>query len=704
MSVPPIHCARGAAVLTMTAGAVALSLLVGCSSNDDDHPVDSPPVVDPGPVDPPVDPGPVDPPPVSSTSCLQRSDTGELIDPLDPGDDSAPEIATGYASKGVVHTRSYMAVAANPLATKVACDVLARGGSAIDAAVATQMVLNLVEPQSSGIGGGGFLLHFDAASKSVVAYDGRETAPASATPNYLRWISETEQTTPVPNARASGRSIGTPGVLHMLDAAHRDHGKLSWQELFEPAIRIAEEGFRISPRMAASIQGSALNLSRDPEARAYFLTEDGSGKPAGTLLQSPAMAQTLRAIAQGGIEAFYTGPIAQDIVDEIHDTTGGITPGLTTLEDLAAYESRKREPVCTTYRAYLVCGMPPPSSGGLTVASALGVLENFDLSRYAPSAPDREGGRPSVFGVHLVTEAERLAYADRNKYMADTDFVPLPGGSWDSLLNKDYLRQRANLIDFSLSMGTALPGDLGPVPLGISPPGTENGTTHVSIVDKEGNVASFTTTVEGGFGSFHMTRSGFLLNNQLTDFSATPTDADGNPIANAVAAGKRPRSSMAPTLVFRPDAQGQPGEFVMATGSPGGSAIIQYVLKTLVGTLDWGLDPQQAVSMVSFGTSNGPTTTIGGEHPYVDTFNGGNNDPLVTGLRGLGHTVSTSSQSSGLGAILRTTVQGEPGYSGGADPRREGVVLGDTVDSEATPSPTQARRAASTVAEPALQP
>lgn len=614
-------------------------------------------------------------------TCLQITDSGEVIDPLLPVDGNAPEIATGYASKGVVHARNFMAVAANPIATKTACDVLAAGGSAVDAAVATQMVLNLVEPQSSGIGGGAFLIHYNVKTGQVLAYDGRETAPAAATANYLRWISDEDQTTPRPNARASGRSIGTPGTLHMLDAAHRDHGRLTWAELFDPAIRIADDGFQISPRMSSSINGSRTQLARDPRAAAYFLNADGSAKEAGTLLKSPALGDTFRAVARDGIAAFYSGEIAQDIVNTIADTTGDITPGLTTLEDLAGYRSKKREVVCTTYRQYEVCGMPPPSSGGITVASALGVLETFDMRQYAPVNPDRDGGRPALLGIHLVAEAERLAYADRNKYIADTDYVPLPGGSWETMLNKDYLKQRAGLISLTSSLGTAQPGDLGPVPLGIDNT-PENGTSHVSIVDKEGNVVVMTTTIEGGFGAYHMTDGGFLLNNELTDFSASPVDAEGVPIANRVAPGKRPRSSMAPTLVFHRNADGSRGEFYMATGSPGGAAIIQYVVKTLVGTLDWGLDAQQAVSLMNFGSANGPTTGLGGEHPLVDATDNGNNDPLVVGLRGLGHTVSVNSQSSGLGSIVRTTVDGRPALMGGADPRREGIVLGDVIKPE----------------------
>jgi gamma-glutamyltranspeptidase/glutathione hydrolase len=280
--------------------------------------------------------------------------------------------------------------------------------------------------------------------------------------------------------------------------------------------------------------------------------------------------------------------------------------------------------------------------------------------------------------VHLVSEAERLAYADRDKYVADTDFVPLPGGSTAAMLNATYLRTRSNLIDFTRSMGVAQPGDLGPVPLGISAPGTENGTTHFSIVDRRGNAVAMTTTVESAFGAFHFTKGGFILNNQLTDFSAAPTDAAGVPIANRVAANKRPRSSMAPTLVFRTASDGGIGEFRMATGSPGGATIIQYVVKTLVGVLDWNMDAQQATAMIDFGAANSATTTVGSEHPNVDASNNGANDALITGLRALGHTVSTAQQSSGISTVVRrSNAQGYYYYEGGADPRREGVVLGD---------------------------
>ncbi len=617
---------------------------------------------------------------------------GVVVGSGNPGDPSLPEPSSGYKTgKKVVTTRSYMVVAANPLATKAGCDVLKDGGSAADAAVAVQMVLGLVEPQSSGIGGGAFLMHYDAKSKQVQAYDGRETAPAAATENYLRYVGDTAASgAPLPSARESGRSIGTPGAVRMLELVQKDHGNKKWSTLFDPAIQLANNGFRISGRMADAIAGAVSNLKRDAEAAAYFLNADGSPKALGTTIRNPDYANSLQLIAANGADALYTGTLAQAIVAKIGITTsandgGPITPGLTTLADLANYQPKRRDPVCTSYRtSYTVCGMPPPSSGGIAVAQILGILENFNLAPLAPTAIDLEGGRPTVQGVHLVAEAERLAYADRNLYVADTDFVPLPGNGISSLLDKNYLKQRASLISTTKSLGTAQPGTFGNSrQLGISAPIPENGTSHVSIVDRDGNAVSITTTVESSLGSYHFTR-GFILNNQLTDFSSAPTDATGAPIANRVQSGKRPRSSMAPTLVFRSSAGagGNPtdatrGGFLMATGSPGGSTIIQFVAKTVVGVLDWGLDAQQATSLVNFGSANGPTTNVGGEHPNVNAANSGNDDPLVQGLRALGHTVNTASQSSGVSTIVRGSVSGQTALQGGADPRREGVVLGD---------------------------
>ena len=626
-----------------------------------------------------------DTPQTADTSCQLSTQTGSVVVGSGvPGDPALPEPSSGFRlGKTAVKAPGYMVVTANPLATKAGCDILKAGGSAMDAAVAVQMVLGLVEPQSSGLGGGAFIVHYDAATKRVQTYDGRETAPAAATENYLRWVSDADQTAPLPNARASGRSIGTPGTVRVLDLAHKDHGKLPWKDLFQPAVTLASDGFQISGRMADAIAGARANLLRDPDAVAYFLNPDLTPRALGSVIRNPQYAQTLNTLAQQGANAFYTGPIAQAIVDKIQVASGGpdspvpMTPGLTTMADMASYQAIKREPVCIAYRVYWVCGMGPPSSGGIAVAQTLGILENFYLAGFGPSAIDIYGGKPSVMGVHLVSEAQRLAYADRNKYVADTDFVPLPGAGVASMLDKDYLRARANLIRFDTSMGVAQPGTFpGTTAAGIST-AEGKGTSHVSIVDKDGNAVSMTTTIESGMGSFHFTQ-GFLLNNELTDFSAAPSD-DAGPIANRVQPLKRPRSSMAPTLVFRKAADGSIGEFLMATGSPGGATIIQFVVKTVVGVLDWGLDAQQATSLVNFGSANSATTGLGGEHPNINAADNGNADPLVTGLRALGHTVSVNAQSSGTSTILRTSLNGTPVLEGGADPRREGLVLGDAM-------------------------
>lgn len=637
---------------------------------------------------------------VADNQCARVTDTGSVVVGSGlPGDPSAPEPSSGFRARTLTTAKTYMVVANNPHAAKAGCDVLKDGGSAVDAAIAVQAVLGLVEPQSSGLGGGAFMVHYDAKTKKVVSYDGREKAPAAATEDYLRYISATNTAPPAPvvsapesggsfNAlRQSGRSVGTPGAIRMLEMAHKDYGVKPWKDLWGAGIALATDGFAISGRMADAINGAKTLLLTDPEAAAYFLNADGSPKALGTVIKNPAYAATLSALASQGADALYTGPIAENIVKKIKMTTGGsgsaafaITPGLTEVSDLLNYQAVKREPVCTTYRVWWICGMGPPSSGGIAVAQALGILENFYLAGYKPAAIDGNGGKPTVMGVHLVSEAERLAYADRNTYVADTDYVPLPGGSTAALLDKAYLRGRANLIDFGKSMGTASAGVFPTVK--FSPSTAEGkGTTQITIVDKNGNVVSMTTTIESGMGSFRMT-NGFLLNNELTDFSVLPSDANG-PIANRVQANKRPRSSMAPTLVFAMNADGSRGDFVMATGSPGGATIIQYVAKTLVGVLDWGLNAQQATSMVDFGAANSATTNVGGEHPNVDASvpaggTAGGNDSLVTGLRALGHTVSVSAQSSGLGTIVRVPRSGGFVLEGGSDPRREGIALGDS--------------------------
>lgn len=584
----------------------------------------------------------------------------------------APEIATGYRSDmTAVRTNRFAVATANPLSTQAACRVLRDGGTAADAVVAAQAVLGLVEPQSSGIGGGGFLLYYDAGSGALSAYDGRETAPAAADENYLRWISDTDRTEPQPDARASGRSIGVPGVVRMLADVHAEHGQTPWRDLFAPAITLADNGFEISPRLATAIAKDAKSLAEDPDLAAYFLNPDGTPKTVTTVLTNPAYAKTLGAVATDP-KAFYSGQIATGIVEAVADTSGGRTPGLMTREDLADYRAISREPVCTGYRGKLVCGMPPPSSGGIAVAQILGILQTFDLAPLKPTGVDRNGGRPTVQGVHLVSEAERLAYADRDRWVADTDFVALPGGSPQALLATDYLAGRAALISPQRTMGTAQPGEFGPAAT-PAPPTPEHGTSHISVVDSRGNAASFTTSIEAAFGSFHMV-DGFLLNNELTDFAADPLGPDGTPIANRLQPGKRPRSSMAPTLIFDAKPDGSRGALFAVVGSPGGASIIQYVTKTVVGILDWGLDPQQAVSMVDFGAANTAKTNVGGEHPVIDTTDDGANDPLIEGLRELGHEINLADQSSGLSALVRQTPQG---WVGGADPRREGEVMGD---------------------------
>ena len=603
---------------------------------------------------------------VSEGEDTETEPSSEAESETDP---AYPEVATGYrADMKAVATGRFGVVTANPLATEAACEVLRDGGTAADALVVAQTVLGLVEPQSSGLGGGGFLLYYDAAAKTVQAYDGRETAPAAATENYLRWISDADRTEPKPDARASGRSIGVPGVVRMLQDVHDAHGKTAWRELFSPAVFLADNGFDISPRLAIAIADAAPELKVDPQAAAYFLEADGNPKAEGTRLTNPAYAKTLGVVAGVGAQGFYPGDIAEAIVAAAADTSGGRTPSLMTMADLNAYAVKEREALCTPYRGREICGMPPPSSGGIAVAAALGILENFPMGEHAPTDVDLNGGRPSVMGVHLISEAERLAYADRDKYVADTDFVPLPGGTPETLVNSDYLAGRAALISEQRTMGKAQPGEFGP-PTAPVPPVPEHGTSHISVVDAQGNAASFTTTVESAFGSFHMV-DGFLLNNQLTDFSAEPVGPDGVPVANRVEPGKRPRSSMAPTLIFDEAASGR-GPLYAVLGSPGGSAIIQFVVKTVVGMMDWQLDPQQAVSMVDFGAANAPETKVGGEHPIIDTSDNGDNDPLVQGLRELGHEVDLADQSSGLSAIVR----GDSGWIGGADPRREGVVL-----------------------------
>jgi gamma-glutamyltranspeptidase / glutathione hydrolase len=552
----------------------------------------------------------------------------------------APEAPTGRIDRQAGTATRDMVAAANPLAAQAGREILAAGGSAVDATVAVQLVLNLVEPSSSGVGGGAFLLHWDKAN--LVTLDGRETAPAAAKPE--RFLGPDGKPMQFYDAAVGGRSVGVPGTLRLLETAHKRWGKLPWPQLFEPAIRLAEEGFTISPRLNGHLTQEKY-LQNDPIARAYFFQEDGKPKPVGTVLKNSAFAKTLREIAERGTDAFYTGDIAADIIATV--TRHTTNPGDMTLEDLKAYKVEERAPVCGSYRIYRICGMGPPSSGAVAVQQILSILETQDITAMKPG--------PEV--VHWIAEAGRLAFADRALYLADPAFVNVPVRG---LTDPGYLKGRAALVNPDKSMGRAKPGDppFQKTEFRFAPSdGIEVGTSHISVVDRDGNAVSMTTTIEDGFGARIMTRSGFLLNNELTDFNFAPVEED-KPVANRVEARKRPRSSMAPTIVF----DGQ-NKLYAVMGSPGGSQIITYVAKTLVGILDWKLDPQVAVDLPNFGSRNGPTEIEAGTE--AETWK--------EALETKGHQVRAIDMNSGIHAI----VIGPNGLTGGADSRREGVAIGN---------------------------
>lgn len=579
-----------------------------------------------------------------------------------------PEAATGSQSKPGWATRRFAVAAANPLATQAGYRVLKDGGSAVDAAIAVQMVLTLVEPQSSGIGGGAFLLHHDPAlpaPRRTEAYDGRETAPAAATERLF--LKDDGQPMAFMDAVVGGRSVGTPGVVAMLALAHREHGRLPWARLFEPAVALARDGFPVSPRLHALLLADP-HLRQDATAAAYFYAPDGSPWPVGHVLKNPELAAVLQALARQGPRALQRGPVASRIVHTVRNHARN--PGVLSEADLARYTPLKRAPLCTDHaptpeRSVRLCGMPPPSSGAVAVAQILGLLQ------HTPAATlPLDRGLPSADWLHLYTEAARLAFADRNQYLADPDFVPAPGGNFQSLLAPGYLAERAQLIG-PQSMKTASAGVPGPLPQRVStmPAQPESGTSHISIVDAQGRAVAMTTTIESAFGARLMVNrgqglaGGFLLNNQLTDFSFAPASADGLPVANRVQPGKRPRSSMSPTLVFERLPDGSTGPLLATLGSPGGAAIIHYTAKTLIGLLHWGLDAQRAIDLPNFGSNNGPTLLEAGRFP-ADT---------VRALQARGHTVNEVDLTSGLQAIQKRP----HGYFGGADPRREGLVMGD---------------------------
>lgn len=568
----------------------------------------------------------------------------------DSKEDIPPETATGWRSLESVSAQKYMVAAATPWATKAGLEILRAGGSAVDAAIAVELVLSLTEPQSSGVGGGAFLLHFDAETGDLAGFDGRETAPAAARAD--RFLDGDSKPRSFFEAVIGGQSVGVPGVVRMFDLAHRKHGKLPWARLFEPAIRLADAGFPLSPRLHGLLE--RFPFPADMAAGfAMYHRADGSPKPIGTTLKNPEYASLLRLVAQGGADAFYGGAIAADIAQAV--ASAPRNPAPLTVQDLAGYAAVEREAVCAPYRRYEVCGFPPPTSGGITPLQILGVLAHFDLKRHDVDSAET---------AHLFAEASRLAYADRGLYLADPDFVNVPS----TLLDPGYLARRAALVDPARSMGIAKPG---------SPPGVHAGafardaspelpsTSHVVVVDAQGDTVSMTASIESAFGSRIQVR-GFLLNNELTDFSFVP-ERDGKPVANRLAPGKRPRSSMAPMLVFHGRKTGEKRRLALAIGSPGGSRIIEYVTLAVVRILDYGLDVQEALSHPNVVNRNGPTE--------LEKMDGGAGwaERTRAALEALGHEVKVRELNSGIHAIR--AVPG--GLVGAADPRREGLVLGD---------------------------
>jgi len=557
--------------------------------------------------------------------------------------EAASDRFTGPANRSSAVAKKYMVAAANPLAAKAGLEILRVGGSAVDAVIATQLALNVVEPQSSGIGGGAFLMHYQAKSRVIEAYDGRETAPAAATGNMF--LNQDGSRPNFHDVVPGGLSVGVPGALRMMELAHQKYGNLPWAKLFEPAIKLADEGFKISKRLNTLVKIDR-HLKKFSLSKAFFYDNAGFAKPIGTLLINKPLAETFRAIAKGGAEAFYKGEIATDIVKTVR--AAALNPGRMTTSDLAGYQAKKRSPVCSFYRLWLICGMPPPTSGGITTLQILGLLQSTDLSRLIPGSAE---------AVHMIAEAGRLAFADRNKYLADDDFVAVPK---DRLIDPGYLAKRAKLISKTKSMGKAKPGKVKLKTaqlLGTYAAHEGESTSHISVVDGSGNAVSMTSSIENAFGSRLMVR-GFLLNNQLTDFSFVPV-VNGKAIANRVQPKKRPRSSMSPTLVVDGS-----GKLVMAVGSPGGSRIIGYVAKTLIAALDWKMGIQAAIELPHFVNRNGST----------DIEKGSNLEVLKPALEKLGHKVRIRKLTSGLHGIFKAK---DGKLYGGADPRREGVALGD---------------------------
>jgi gamma-glutamyltranspeptidase/glutathione hydrolase len=555
----------------------------------------------------------------------------------------APEIATGFQANKVVMGAKIMAVTAHPEATKAAYEVLQQGGTAADAGIAAQMVLGLVEPQSSGIGGGGFVLYYDAKKRQLITLDGRETAPSTAGAHLF--MGDDGKPLKFYDAAIGGRSVGTPSLLRMLEKLHAWQGKIEWSELFYPAIKLAEQGFEVSPRLHKMLVKEKGRFHADTIAKLYFYPDTVTPLAVGDIKRNPDYAVTLRNIAQNGADVFYNSDLAKEIVKKVQEARP--TRGLLSIEDMKSYKAIERRATCGGYRGYKICSMGQPSSGGLSMLMTLGVLENFDLPNWGPNNPK---------SWHVISEASRLTFADRNEYMADPDYVATPD---TLLLQPEYLKKRSALIDETKAMLDVSAG----VPVGWDPKYKQAsdpslkppGTTHLSIKDKHGNILSMTTSIENAFGSRLMV-GGFLLNNQLTDFSFNPTDDNQLPIANRVAGEKRPRSSMSPTIIFDP--KGQP---FMVIGSAGGSRIIGYVLQRIISVIDWGVDIQSAMNM--------PNIVHRGNKLELEK----SGFKFAESLKDMGHPVLVGEMNSGL-----TAIHFKNGYAfGAADPRRDGLAMGE---------------------------
>ena len=554
-------------------------------------------------------------------------------------EDREPEAATGRNEKTAYSAKEFMVVAANPFASWAGKNILAKGGNAIDAAIAVQAMLTLVEPQSSGIGGGAFILYWDNKAKKLVTFDGRETAPKAARPDLFM---QGKEPMAWRDAVVGGKSIGVPGVLKALDMAHKEYGKLPWNSLFNDTIDKATEGFKVSDRLSKLLAAEIHPGLKQFRSSSVYFYPAGQPLAKDSIKKNSALARTLMTIASEGADSFYQGDLAKKMASAAQFTI--TNPGVLSEEDFAEYTAIKRSAVCGPYKEFKICGMPPPSSGGVNVLQILRMLEPFELARYPVNGTE---------ALHLFTQASRLAFADRDMFIADADFSRLP---FAALINQSYLSDRARLIDAKKDMGTIYAGQPFPLlNLGSDDAYELPNTSHFSIVDKEGNAVSMTTSIEFAFGSGVFVE-GFLLNNQMTDFSINPY-RNNRPVLNRLEPRKRPRSAMSPTMVFDKN-----GELVLLVGSPGGSRIINYVAQTLIGVLDWKLDIQQAINL--------PHITNRNDYTALEKDTAA--ELLAPALRAKGHDVKIIDLNSGLHGI-----QIQDGVLiGGADPRREGVAVG----------------------------